>query len=76
MFGLPEDESPLYITLLGRLGYVGPCPPPGRPHRYQFTVYALDRTLNMKEGVSKKKLMDALGGHILDQGQLTGSYRR
>lgn len=29
-------------TDFGKTGYGGPCPPPGaKPHRYQFTVYAL-----------------------------------
>ena len=31
----------------GRIGYNGPCPPPGKPHRYFFNVYALDTTLSL-----------------------------
>src|SRR5262249_40382292 len=26
----------------GQAGYGGPCPPPGKPHRYVFSLYALD----------------------------------
>jgi Raf kinase inhibitor-like YbhB/YbcL family protein len=29
-------------TDFGPPGYGGPCPPPGKPHRYFFTIYALD----------------------------------
>lgn len=60
----------------GRTGYGGPCPPPGRPHRYQFTLYALDQRLDLKAGISKKQLLSAMEGHILAQGQLTGTYQR
>jgi len=60
----------------GRIGYGGPCPPPGRPHRYRFTLYALDRVLDLKAGVSKKQVVGAMQGHILAQGQLTGTYQR
>lgn len=60
----------------GRIGYGGPCPPPGRPHRYCFTLYALDRVLDLKAGVSKKQVLDAMQGHILAQGKLTGTYQR
>ena len=60
----------------GRIGYGGPCPPPGRPHRYQFTLYALDQTLDLKAGASKKQVIDAMQGHILAQGRLTGIYQR
>lgn len=28
-------------TDFGKQGYGGPCPPPGTPHRYVFTVHAL-----------------------------------
>lgn len=60
----------------GRIGYGGPCPPPGRPHRYQFTLYALDQPLDLKVGASKKQVLDAMQGHILAQGQLMGTYQR
>jgi Raf kinase inhibitor-like YbhB/YbcL family protein len=60
----------------GRTGYGGPCPPPGRPHRYQFTLYAMDHPLDLKAGVSKEQLLSAMQGHVLAQGQLTGTYQR
>jgi len=63
-------------TDFGRAGYGSPCPPPGRPHRYQFTVYALDQTLDLKAGASKGELLSAMSGHILAQGRLTGLYQR
>jgi Raf kinase inhibitor-like YbhB/YbcL family protein len=60
----------------GRIGYGGPCPPPGRPHRYQFTLYALDQPVDLKAGASKKQVIGAMQGHILAQGRLTGTYQR
>lgn len=60
----------------GRIGHGGPCPPPGSPHRYQFTLYALDRPLDLKAGASKKQVLDAMQGHILARGQLIGTYQR
>ena len=60
----------------GKTGYGGPCPPPGRPHRYQFTLYALDQTLDLKAGASKKQVIDAMQEHSLAQGRLTGIYQR
>ena len=60
----------------GKIGYRGPCPPSGRSHRYRFTIYALDQHLNLKAGASKKQVVDAMQGHILAQGQLTGTYQR
>ena len=60
----------------GKIGYGGPCPPPGRPHRYCFTIYALDQPLDLKAGAAKKQVLDAIQGHILAQGQLTGTYQR
>jgi len=59
----------------GRIGYGGPCPPRGAAHRYRFTIYALDKPLDSKAGASKKQVLDAMKGHILAQGQLTGTYQ-
>ncbi len=92
LFNIPSDSRDLPEALpaqaqlpsgaqqgkndFGRLGYGGPCPPPGRSHRYRFTVYALDQPLELTAGASKKQVLDAIQGHILAQGQLTGTYQR
>jgi len=60
----------------GRMGYAGPCPPSGRTHRYQFTVYALDSRLDLTAGVAKTQLLTAMQGHVLAQGELSGRYQR
>ena len=60
----------------GRIGYNGPCPPPGKPHRYFFKVYALDTTLSLKSGATKSQLEAAMSGHILAQGEMIGKYGR
>ena len=59
-----------------RLGYGGPCPPPGKPHRYFFKLYALDAMLDLQPGLTKKDLLKAMEGHVLAEGQLMGTYQR
>jgi Raf kinase inhibitor-like YbhB/YbcL family protein len=59
-----------------RLGYGGPCPPPGKPHRYFFKLYALDTILNLKPGATKKDLLKGMEGHVLAEGQWMGTYQR
>jgi Raf kinase inhibitor-like YbhB/YbcL family protein len=56
------------------IGYDGPAPPPGKPHRYDFRIYALDATLTLKSGATKKDLLEAMKGHIVAEGQLMGTY--
>jgi Raf kinase inhibitor-like YbhB/YbcL family protein len=56
--------------------YRGPAPPPGKPHRYHFTVYALDAALDLKPGLNKQQLLEAIKGHIIGQGQLVAVYER
>jgi len=41
----------------GEIGYGGPCPPPGRPHRYYFKLYALDCMLEIEGTATKEKLL-------------------
>jgi len=59
-----------------KIGYGGPCPPPGRPHRYFFKLYALDRMLNLKPGSSKQEVEQAMQNHILGKAELMGKYQR
>jgi Raf kinase inhibitor-like YbhB/YbcL family protein len=59
-----------------RLGYGGPSPPPGKPHRYFFKLYALDAVLDFKPGLTKKDIERAMEKHILAQAQLMGTYQR
>jgi Raf kinase inhibitor-like YbhB/YbcL family protein len=58
----------------GKIGYGGPCPPSGKPHRYVFKVYALDTELDLKSGATKSQLEAAMKGHILAQGEMVGTY--
>ena len=60
----------------GKIGYGGPCPPPGKPHRYFFKLSALDTKLNLKSGATKADLERAMKGHILAQAELIGRYGR
>jgi Raf kinase inhibitor-like YbhB/YbcL family protein len=57
-------------------GYIGPCPPPGKPHHYTFKIYAVDTLLQLGEDSDKKALEEALKGHILADGKLIGLYGR
>ncbi len=59
----------------GKYGYGGPCPPPGKPHRYFFKVYVLDTTLDLKDA-TKEQLISAMEGHIIQYGELVGIYGR
>ena len=59
-----------------RVGYGGPCPPPGKPHRYYFKLYALDADLLLKPRATKQELLRAMDGHTLAEAQLSGTYQR
>ena len=55
--------------------YGGPCPPIGR-HRYFHKLYALDVVLPDLGHPTKKQLEQAMHGHVLEQGELVGTYGR
>ena len=59
-----------------KIGYGGPCPPPGKPHRYFFKIFALDHRLDLKPGCSRRELEQAMRGHILAQAEWMGKYHR
>ena len=58
------------------MGYGVPYPPPGRPHRYFFKIYAIDEKLSINEGAAKKDIVKAMDGHILEKAELIGLYKR
>lgn len=60
----------------GDVGYGGPCPPTGETHRYVFTLYALDTTLDLDPGVQLQAVTDAMEGHVLAEAEHVGTYRR
>jgi Raf kinase inhibitor-like YbhB/YbcL family protein len=60
----------------GEIGYTGACPPPGKPHRYFFRLYALDISLGLQSGATKADLERAMNQHVLGQGTLMGTYQR
>jgi len=59
-----------------KAGYAGPAPPPGKPHRYFFRLYALDHKLALPPRAVVRELRDEMEGHILDEGHLMGTYGR
>jgi hypothetical protein len=64
------------VNSFSRVGYYGPCPPPGGPHRYFFKLYALDKALGLAPRATKPDLLNAMKGHILAEAELIGTYRR
>jgi Raf kinase inhibitor-like YbhB/YbcL family protein len=61
----------------GRRGYGGPCPPPGdSPHRYRFTLYALDvPSVSVANGM-REELEAAIDTHVLGTARVVGRYQR
>lgn len=71
-----ENGSRQGMNDFRRIGYGGPCPPPGPVHRYFFKLYALDRSTGLNVRATKRQLVEAMKGHILAEAQLVGTYSR
>ncbi len=79
--GIPKESTLSNGAKQGRndfrkIGYGGPCPPPGGPHRYFFKLYALDTMLNLEAGFTKKALLKAMEDHIIEEAQIIGKFKR
>ena len=59
----------------GNIGYFPPCPPPGKPHRYVFTIYAVDTGITPATA-DRASVSQALTGHTLGQAQFVTTYGR
>ena len=63
-------------TISARSAITVPCPPPGKPHRYFFRLYALDTKLDLKSGADRRTLDQAIKGHIVGEGELMATFGR
>lgn len=73
---IKENSTPPGIVGMntgGFIAYYPPCPP-DRQHRYFFKLFALDTTLKLPKGASKKEVLDAIEGHIIAKAELMGTY--
>jgi Raf kinase inhibitor-like YbhB/YbcL family protein len=92
VFNLPSDatgisaDAPKTSTLadgavqgvngMGRVGYMGPCPPPGKTHHYHFELFALDSKLDSRAGIDAAGLRAAMQGHTKASTELVGTFER
>lgn len=62
---------------LGNKGYSGPMPPLGHgTHHYHYRVYALDKETGLGVDATKQDLLKTIDGHIIDLGEVVGTYER
>jgi Raf kinase inhibitor-like YbhB/YbcL family protein len=84
---LPENASSTgFLTKLGAVearndfdtdGYGGPCPPPGKPHRYVITVYALSTAdLRLAQGRPALMFDHEIGTASLGSARMAVTYGR
>ncbi len=64
------------VNGFGKIGFGGPCPPPGTPHHYHFILFALDTILSAKPGATKDEVLELMKTHVLDKTELVGIYQR
>ena len=86
VYGIPADVTGIGegegkeaftegTTGYGDQGWGGPAPPPGHgPHHYYFWLYALDKALNLKSGLTREQLLEAIADHVIVQARLVGIY--
>ncbi|MEU9133835.1 YbhB/YbcL family Raf kinase inhibitor-like protein [Kitasatospora sp. NPDC048540] len=84
---IPADQRQMFqedgqvgvvgATTRGTNTWIGPAPHPGDgPHRYFFTLYALDTALNLQPSAGRAELEHAVEGHVLERAVLMGRYQR
>ena len=59
-----------------RPGYGGPSPPPGKPHRYFFRLYALREPLGAPAGKGAKEIETAARAKAIATAEFLGIYGR
>ncbi len=83
--GLPEAVSTAAVLTDGsrqgknswnNVGYGGPSPPPGKPHRYYFRLYALREPLGVAPGLGAKEVEAAARRRSIEMAEFMGTYGR
>lgn len=79
--GVPTDPSLSDGSRQGRNswkkhGYGGPSPPPGKPHRYFFRLYALREPLGLASGLSANEVETAARARSIESAEYMGTYGR
>ena len=59
-----------------KIGYMGPCPPSGKIHHYNFKLFALDDTINLPKAASLTAVKAAMQPHVIGTASLTGTFSR
>jgi Raf kinase inhibitor-like YbhB/YbcL family protein len=61
----------------GNSKYAGPCPPKGdKPHRYNFTLYALSAEPDLEAGAAPEDVRAAIAKSAIARGRLAATFKR
>lgn len=60
----------------GEQEYMGPCPPKGSNHRYIFSLYALDTSLDLPEDADAETMLAAMQNHVVGETELKATFGR
>jgi Raf kinase inhibitor-like YbhB/YbcL family protein len=71
-----KDPPPQGTNSFGRVGYDGPCPPPGPAHHYHFQLIALDSKLGLNLGASAAEVQSQAAAHRIGTTELVGLFAR
>jgi Raf kinase inhibitor-like YbhB/YbcL family protein len=74
---LESTRTTMGFNGVHRRAYIGPAPIPGHgKHRYVFTLLAVDFVPRFDQPPTRGRLLDAVAGHVLALGELTGIDER
>jgi Raf kinase inhibitor-like YbhB/YbcL family protein len=60
----------------GNAGWGGPCPPPGSPHSYRFTVHALNQPLQLADDTPTEEAIELIDDATIGSATIFGTYGR
>lgn len=76
--GIPEggtpDQAVQGLNSKGGIGWVAPCPPSGKTHRIDFTVFALRDAAAITSGMFGNDMRAAIIDAAIDEFTVSGSY--